>query len=186
MRLKPYVVVGLIALGYASRLLEHPYNFTPVIALAFIAAIYLRPRALAFVLPLLGTWLSDIVLNNTRYAEYYDGFSLFGDPGTYLGIAAAAGLVLLARLRASNGLVRLAGGTLLAATAFFVVSNFVVWLSGTLYTLDFAGLLECYTAALPFFRGTLSSTVLYGLLGVLAFRTLHQFVPALRLSTANA
>jgi hypothetical protein len=44
--------------------------------------------------------------------------------------------------------------------AFFLVSNFVSWLTQALpygYSLD--GLINCYAAAIPFFRGTLLGDV---------------------------
>src|SRR6185437_14599650 len=41
------------------------------------------------------------------------------------------------------------------------VINFAVWLFGTMYDKSFAGLLQCYTMAIPFFRGTLVSDLVF-------------------------
>jgi hypothetical protein len=47
------------------------------------------------------------------------------------------------------GIVTVSGGLL-----FFVISNFVVWLEPThLYAYTWVGLMQCYEAALPFYRG---------------------------------
>jgi hypothetical protein len=54
-------------------------------------------------------------------------------------------------------------GALASATSFFLISNFVVWLGGTvasMYPHTLAGLTACYAAALPFYRNDLVSTAL--------------------------
>ena len=39
--------------------------------------------------------------------------------------------------------------------AFFAISNFAVWAFSGIYSLDFAGLTQCYVAALPFLEKTM-------------------------------
>jgi hypothetical protein len=41
------------------------------------------------------------------------------------------------------------------SVVFFIVSNFGVWLTGTMYPMTFEGLLACFSAAVPFFRNML-------------------------------
>jgi hypothetical protein len=45
--------------------------------------------------------------------------------------------------------------TLVASVLFWIISNAGVWLTGSLYTLDYAGLLQCYTLAIPFLKNSL-------------------------------
>lgn len=54
---------------------------------------------------------------------------------------------------------------------FFVVTNFAVWLEGSLYPRTLVGLQQCFTLALPFFRNTLLSDLIYtaSLFGLYAF-----------------
>jgi len=47
---------------------------------------------------------------------------------------------------------------LLGPTSFFVISNFAVWVSGSMYARSLAGLTACYAAAIPFYRNDLAST----------------------------
>jgi hypothetical protein len=47
-----------------------------------------------------------------------------------------------------------------SSMVFFVFSNLGVWLFAGLYPLTWAGLVECYVLAIPFFTNTLTSTVL--------------------------
>jgi len=51
-------------------------------------------------------------------------------------------------------------GVLASATSFFLLSNFMVWASGTIYPHTRAGLAECYTLGIPFYRNDLVSTAI--------------------------
>ena len=50
------------------------------------------------------------------------------------------------------------------AILFFIISNFGVWLTGSLYQQSLEGLIQCYIMALPFFTNTLLSTIIFALL----------------------
>lgn len=55
-----------------------------------------------------------------------------------------------------------AGAAVGSAISFFVVSNFGVWLAGYVgYPKTFAGLIACYTAAIPFFEKGLASNLVF-------------------------
>ncbi len=61
---------------------------------------------------------------------------------------------------------RVSARTVIAAslagpTAFFLISNFAVWLGWRMYPATWGGLLGCYLAALPFFRNSLLSGLLF-------------------------
>lgn len=53
------------------------------------------------------------------------------------------------------------GAAVGSAVSFFLVSNFAVWLLGTLYPMTLAGLGKCYIAAIPFFRNGLASDLVF-------------------------
>jgi hypothetical protein len=63
-------------------------------------------------------------------------------------------------LKQRRTFVRVSGAVLASSLVFFALSNFGMWASGY-YPRTWAGLVACYTAALPFFRNTLASDVLY-------------------------
>lgn len=72
-----------------------------------------------------------------------------------------AGVCLLGhKLLGKVTVLRVLGGALGSASAFFLLSNFVVW-TGTLYAHTWTGLGACYAAALPFYRNDLVSTTLF-------------------------
>jgi hypothetical protein len=51
--------------------------------------------------------------------------------------------------------------SLTASLSFYAVSNFAVWAVWNLYPKTLAGLAECYTMAIPFFRNTMASDLLF-------------------------
>lgn len=143
------MVVVLILLAAASRLLPHPPNFAPVAAIGLFAGAALGRRT-AWLVPVAALLLSDAVIG------FYHPMSMFWN---YAGFAACL-LLGSAILGPARSLPRFAGATLTSSIAFFALSNFGMWASGY-YPRTLAGLVECYVAALPFFRNTLASDVVY-------------------------
>jgi hypothetical protein len=48
-----------------------------------------------------------------------------------------------------------------SSITFFVITNFGVWVLGDLYDNNLQGLIECYFMAIPFFKNTLISTIVF-------------------------
>lgn len=143
------MVFVLIVLAAASRLLPHPPNFAPVAAIGLFAGAHSSRRA-GWLVPLAALLASDAILG------FYHPVGMLWN---YLAFAACLllGSGWLARKR-SVALV--SGAVLTSSLAFFTLSNFGMWASGY-YPRTWAGLVECYVAALPFFRNTLASDALY-------------------------
>jgi len=156
------VVIGMIALAVATRLIPHPWNVTAVTAVAVFGGAMLKDWRLALIVPLSAMWLSDLVLNNLIYQQYFDGFVLWHSDlaWTYAAVALTVllGRILLSRQR---GGMRIAGVSVTASSLFFVLTNFGVWASGVLYPLTAAGLLACYVAAIPFYAQQLLGDLLW-------------------------
>ncbi len=162
-----YLVPFLIILGAAfSRVLPHPPNVAPITALCLFGGVYLGKKY-AFVLPLFALLLSDYVLG------FYQG--MLWVYGSFFAI----GLIGL-WLRRNFTVVRLIGATTAGSVLFFIVTNFGVWVSSVVaYPHTIAGLGECYTAAIPFFRNTIlgdfvSTGAMFGL-----YELLLRIVPSL-------
>lgn len=154
-------LLSLCLLAAASRLLPHPPNFAPITAMALFGAVYFD-RKYAFILPLAALLLSDIVLG------FYDGMTWVY--GSFLLIG-----LLGFWLKSHKSVPAMAGTAVAGSVVFYLVTNFGVWLSGTLYTPDLTGLVACYTAAIPFFRNTLIGDGFYVavLFGVTEIATKH-------------
>jgi hypothetical protein len=81
------------------------------------------------------------------------------DPSTWaaFSLASLLGWTLRDKITAP----RVAGAAIGSAIVFFTVSNFGVWLGGHFYPKTFTGLVECYVAAIPFFRNDLAGNLAY-------------------------
>ena len=79
----------------------------------------------------------------------------------------------------------IAGAALASSALFFIVTNFGVWALDNMYPRTIAGLIACYTAALPFFRNTLEGDLLYTLVLFGGFALLERQFPALRIESAE-
>lgn len=172
-------VSSLIVLAILSRVLPHPYNFTPITGAALFGAAYFGSRLLIFAVPFLAMFISDLIINNVIYSAYYGEFTLF-TPGAIWIYGSFALIALLGvSLRKSFSLGRLAGTTLLSSVLFFLLTNFGAWLGSSLYPQNVSGLLSAYAAGLPFFGNTLLGDAFYVslLFGVFAFA--KKQIPAL-------
>ncbi len=68
------------------------------------------------------------------------------------------GVILRDRIKPLNVL----GAGLATGVGFYVASNFAVWAFGNIgYAHNFAGLIECYAKAIPFFKNGIISDVLF-------------------------
>jgi len=81
-------------------------------------------------------------------------------------------------LREKKSAANIAGASLIAATFFFIVSNFSVWAFDGLYPLTVQGLVTCYVAAIPFFQNTVAATLVYAALLFGGFAFAEKKLPA--------
>ena len=58
---------------------------------------------------------------------------------------------------------------------FYLITNFGVWALGSLYEKNINGLIECYILAIPFFKNTLISTIIYSYLGIFSLSVTRKF-----------
>lgn len=185
------IIIAMVLAAAATRLVPHPDNFVPVGAMALFGAAALPKRWLAVLLPVVAYYLSDLVLNNVFYAAYFDGFYWGIDLWIYGGIALMV-VFGMGMLRGTDlGWGRIGGAAVGATLIFFLLSNFGVWMGGMMYPKTGAGLLACYTAALPFLGASLAanlvfSGVLFGAAKGLDLVKTSRQVPAMLDETAKS
>jgi hypothetical protein len=63
-------------------------------------------------------------------------------------------------LKSKTTWLRFGAAVVLGPTSFFLVSNYAVWVGGTMYPRTLAGLATCYAAAIPFYRNDLLATTI--------------------------
>jgi len=154
-------VAVVVVIAALSRLLPHPYNFTPVAAMALFGGAYLRNRSTAWGTTLAAMLLSDVLLHAGYLLGWraYPGFHTLM-PLVYLSIA---GITLLgSRLYGRVSAGGVLANTLLGSLIFFIITNFGVFLLAK--DLTWARFLQTYIDAIPFFGNTALGDLLYSAL----------------------
>jgi uncharacterized protein DUF6580 len=161
------LALAMIVIAAALRVGPHPWNFTPIGAMALFSGALVRDRRLAFLFPLITLFAGDLFLGFYKTTPViYASFLLS---------------VLIGRwLQSRRTVGRIAGATLLGAAQFFLVTNFGVWALDGLYPHTLAGLLACYAAGIPFFWNTLAGDAFYAAVLFGTFALAERKFPALR------
>ena len=154
----------LIAIAVLFKFVPMPagvYGVTPMYAMAiFGGVIFRKDIKLAMLLPLLSFFVSDVVvevlyrMHAWTSPGFYDGqiinYILFGL------------LVFIGRGIKKPTVGTISMASIIAPTAFYLLSNLSVWLMAGFYPMTAAGLKACYIAGLPFYLP-------YSLLSTLVF-----------------
>src|SRR5712671_4034410 len=112
--LRTVLIFAVIVLAAVVRLAPHPWNFTPVGAIALFSGAMVRDRRLAFLFPLLVMFATDLIIGFNRLSLLvYASFLL----SVFIGRL----------LNQKRNLPRIAGATLLGSLQFFLITNFGVW-----------------------------------------------------------
>ena len=149
LRMKIIISLILISLGIVCRLLPHAWNFTPIMAIALFAGVYLGKRY-ALILPIAAMFIGDMFIGFYFWKlmlVIYICFAIIG----LLGLA----------IKKYKSAETILAGSILAAVIFFLATNWAVWQFSSWYTKNLAGLMQCYILALPFFKNTLLGNIFY-------------------------
>ena len=166
--LKPRMalLISMIVAAAATRLMPHPPNITAIGAMALFGGASFADKRLAFLVPLAALFASDLVLGFYQGMEYqYLTFTLIVCLGFWL--------------RSRRRVLPIAGAAVASSTIHFIVTDFGTW-TGTLYPHTLAGLIACYTAAIPFFWNTLAGDLFFTALLFGGFAVLERAFPILR------
>lgn len=157
----PYLFV-LLAIGVRFlpftplNFLPHAWHFTPIAAsLLFFGAKGSR-RQLWIPLALMA--VADVILTKFIYATTisWDQFVVWAWYAAILWL----GTNLAGKFR----FWRVVVAALASSVSFYLISNFAVWAAWPgMYPRTFSGLLASYSAAIPFFRGTVESDLFFSI-----------------------
>ena len=152
----------LLAAATISRFLPHPANLTPIGAIAIFAASRLGLKRGAMI-ALMTMIISDIFI----------GFN-FASIAVYVGMLAYVLSSRLIKIKYIGYLLAPLSGSVV----FFLITNFAVWL-GPWYEHSLAGLIKCFTLAIPFYRNTLIGDIVFtaAIFGIVFVEKKYKFVP---------
>ena len=128
------------------------FAFAPQIAMAIFGGAMIKDKKLAFFLPLLSLFISD-VLYEVLYINGYTAIPGFYE-GQLVNYLLFAGLTVFGFAMKRVSVMNVAAFSISGSLLYFLVSNFTVWAGGGGLgrPRTFDGLLLCYNDALAFYR----------------------------------
>ena len=151
---KQIVIIAFMLVAILFRLMPHLPNFTPITAIALFGGLYFTNKSMAYLVPMFIMVLSDLFLGFSTISIFvYAAFLLVSFIGTQTKKPSVFTI-------------------LLGSLSFFVITNFGVWLLS--YPKNWAGFIECYTLAIPFFRNSLLGDFFYSGLMILGFNFVQK------------
>lgn len=142
----------LILLGVIFRLIPHPDNFTPVIAIALFSGAYFHLKSFKIMVPLFTMLISD------AFIGFYQGIEI-----TYLAIlisVAIGSLLTIKKFHFTQTII----ASFASSFVFFIITNFAVWATSGMYEISWNGFIQCYVMAIPFYQNALIGDLLYSIL----------------------
>tara|TARA_B100000700_G_scaffold323141_1_gene426268 strand:- start:3575 stop:4105 length:531 start_codon:yes stop_codon:yes gene_type:complete len=151
---KEIFAISLILILVLSRLIPHPPNFTPIVAVAIMSGYLFKNIYISFAVLITSMLLADAFIGFYKNM-FFVYFSLILISYIFYKISS--------NINSKNLFIF----SLLGTIVFFIISNFGVWILGGLgpnnlpYDKNLNGLLECYILAIPFIKNTMLSTLVF-------------------------
>ena len=162
-----YLPIVLILILSFSRLIPHPPNFTPIIAVAIMSSYFFKNIYLSFATLLVSMLLAD------AFIGFYSNM-LF----VYLSLLLI--VFIFHKISEKMNFKNLFICGFIGSLIFFIISNFGVWVLGSPGVLDLPyeknlnGLVECYVLAIPFFGNTFLSTVIFSYPAIFIYKSFNK------------
>ena len=156
--------ISLIIILAFARLIPHPPNFTPIIAVAIISGYFFKNFNLSVLILLSAMLISDLFIG------FYDNIIF-----VYLSLIVIT--FIFHKIRSNINFKNLFIYSFAGSVIFFVISNFGVWALGSPGVQDIAyekslnGLIQCYVLAIPFFGNTFLSTLIFSYPAIFIYRS---------------
>ena len=157
-----YLPICLILILSFSRLIPHPDNFTPIIAVAIMSSYFFNNINFSYL----------VVLFSMLIVDFFIGFyshMLF----VYLPLILI--VLIFFKISKKTNFKNLFIFGFSGSLIFFIISNFGVWLVGGLYERNMNGLIECYFMAIPFFKNTFLSTLIFSYSAFIVYRSSNKY-----------
>jgi hypothetical protein len=144
---------------------SRPMGFAPQIAMALFAGSICKDKRFAFLFPVLSLFISDLIYQ----ILYIQGLSTIKGfySGQWQNYLLIASITIIGFFINKNRIGQIFIGSLAGAVYFFLISNFMVWVGGGWdinnqpYPRSFSGLMLCFSEALPFFKWSVLSTLIF-------------------------
>jgi hypothetical protein len=139
----------LILIGFLTRFIPHPANFTAIAGIALFSGYYFKNKKIAIFIPLIIMFLTDWIIG------FYDWKLL---SAVYLAFALVVGLGVMIKNKKWFWSLPM---SLIGTVIFFLITNGAVWLFTAWYPHNFTGLIECYLAGVLFLKNSFLGDITY-------------------------
>ncbi|MBT8195191.1 MAG: hypothetical protein HKO56_07155 [Bacteroidia bacterium] len=152
-------VLGVILFAVIIRVMQFlPPNFAPIGAMALFGGTYLTNKKWALALPLIALFLGDVLL---EFVSPWGGFHA-NMLAVYVSFALITCIGFLLRGREQRQTIMVS--SLVGSILFFLITNFSVWATGSLFGSSVAGLGATMVAGIPFFKYTVMGDLAFNLI----------------------
>lgn len=171
--------VLLVVIASLYRIMPgRPLGFAPQIAMALFSGSIVKDKKFSFLLPIFSMLVSDIIyevlfkMNISAIGGFYSGQLI-----NYLLFAL---VTVIGFFINRKNVLQIAAGSVGGVLFYFLISNFSVWIGGGLdinnlpYEKSWAGLITCYTAGLPFLKGSLYATLFFNAILFGSYYIIHR------------
>ena len=163
-----WFLTAMVVIGVCSRLLPHPDNFSPILPIALFAGASFSGWRSAIGVTMLTMLVSDLFIGLH-----------WTMPIVYASICLN---ILIGHLFVTTRQPwTVPFGALLGSVQFFLITN-----AACLTDFSAAGVAQCYSSALPFFKTSLIADMLFSMVLFGVFALVQQMVPALRSNRSMA
>jgi len=159
--------IGLVLISILSRLIPHPPNFTPVVAVAIMSGYLFKNIYISFITLLISMLIADVFIG------FYENIFF-----VYLSLLIL--VYIFYKISKKINLKNLFLFSFAGSILFFIITNFGVWLlespgiDNLPYDRSIEGLIKCYILALPFIKNTFLSTIIFAYGAFLANNFLNK------------
>lgn len=150
------IVFAMLSRFVLPPVFIHIPNLSATNAATLFCGANFSNRRYGLILVLSSICLSDFLLNRTLL-----GVWTFIYPGWYWQYISYLLIYFMGTKLVNKSSIYIGCYCITTSVLFFIISNFGVWVSGQLYTHTFSGLTSCFINALPFFKYTIGSDLLF-------------------------
>ena len=159
---KKYIIIGTALVLFAAilKVATFPFSINPIIAISLFSGVVIKDKKLAFLMPLMAMFVSDLMLEVFNIAPGFYGLGQIGNYASLLFVT-----VLGLTMKKIN-LISVAGYSIASSIVFFFLSNTNCFLFDNLstYGSGLHGWTNCLAAGLPFLRNGMATDLCFSVL----------------------
>lgn len=162
---KSNILIGSILVVFAAimKVVTFPHSINPIIAISLFSGVIIKDKKIAFAMPLLAMFTSDLMLEVFNIAP---GFYGMGQIGNYLSLLL---VTVLGFSMKKISTINVIGYSIGSSLLFFILSNTNCFLFDNFHTYGtgIQGWANCLVAGIPFVKNAIAidlcfSTLLFG------------------------